>query len=72
MKTIAALGALAVILGLTLPAMAQSPATTEHGWTWTGATPRRPRHAGRAWGVAAPSWTTPHASWTLHHLHGPA
>jgi Spy/CpxP family protein refolding chaperone len=29
MKTIAALGALAVILGLTLPAMAQSPATTE-------------------------------------------
>lgn len=29
MKTIAALGAVAVILGLTLPAMAQSPATTE-------------------------------------------
>ncbi len=29
MKTIGALGALAVILGLTLPAMAQSPATTE-------------------------------------------
>jgi Spy/CpxP family protein refolding chaperone len=29
MRTIAALGALAVILGLTLPAMAQSPATTE-------------------------------------------
>ena len=29
MKTIAALGALAVILGLTLPAMAQSPATSE-------------------------------------------
>src|SRR5262249_29494357 len=43
-----------------------------HGRTWTGARPRRPGHGARAWRVAAPRRTTPHASWALDHLHGPA
>ena len=65
MKTIAALGALAVILGLTLPAMAQSPATTEAVQAQAGPG-SGPGMGGPGSGPGGPGMRKGHGGWERH------